>query len=346
MQPPPGSLCLLAFAAMIAATGCGGKTTSSSSGGGPVATLKVAKDTQGDSGLVYRGNVTRETLADLKNHNGIRQLTFQECSGFADGALAELAAARSLHSLSFQQSPLQDAALADVAKIDGLVSLKLINTRVEGPGLAHLKSVKRLTLQGGSASAAHSAGIGGLSQLEGLDLSFFELGDFHFSDLKLAHLRELTIRSPSINDKHLADLPSSSALEQLLIPQGEKITDAGVAKLDRFPRLQAVDLTGSQVTNAALQKLGTLSHLQQISLLECGKISADGLRHLANLKHLKSLTLTRSGVKAGSLKFLAGMKSLKHIQLWVDQVSKDDLAVFKQVRPDCVVEILRPAPGA
>jgi Leucine-rich repeat (LRR) protein len=133
--------------------------------------------------------------------------------------------------LSFADTPLRDADLADMPELPGLKNLSLRKTAVGDAGLVQ---VSRLT------------------DLASLDLSNTRVTDDGLSALEtLVDLRDLNVRGTAITDAGLARLATLTRLEKLYLGDN-RITDAGLAAIKPLVRLRQLELEGTQVTQPAV----------------------------------------------------------------------------------------------
>lgn len=118
------------------------------------------------------------------------------------------------------------------------------------------------------------------------------------------------IEGKTLEVKKLTDLPSG---------------DFEVAK---------IDLTKSNITDAALDNLTMLEELQSLTL-HGTKITNNGLNHLVNLTGLKELDLSNTNINDEGLKILAGIKSLEKLHLHATAVTNKGLEEFHAALPNC-----------
>jgi hypothetical protein len=85
---------------------------------------------------------------------------------------------------------------------------------------------------------------------------------------------------------------------------GKKATDADLARLKSFPKLEVLELDGTAITDNGLANLEGLTSLKEITLSET-QITDAGLAHLKGLKNLKDLELQKTRVTG------AGVQELK-----------------------------------
>jgi internalin A len=90
-----------------------------------------------------------------------------------------------------------------------------------------------------------------------------------------------------------------------------KVTDAGVREIAaRHGQLEAIDLTGTRITDVALKELRKVPHLRKLSLWTTD-IADSGLSELRELTNLESLALGQSPLTDAAIKEIAGLKKLR-----------------------------------
>jgi len=135
------------------------------------------------------------------------------------------------------------------------------------------------------------------------------------------HLVQVNFKSikKKTNDATLDKLSALSGQLTWLDLSGSQITDAGVAKLKGFTKLNRLNLSNTKITNAALAHLTRLQNLEYLNLYGCKAVSDAGLVHLKGLKNLKKLFVWQSKVsKKGAM---ALRKSLPEIKINLGAVS-------------------------
>ena len=133
--------------------------------------------------------------------------------------------------LSFADTPLRDADLADMPELPGLKSLSLRKTAVGDAGLVQVSR---------------------LADLSSLDLSNTRVTDDGLAALEtLVDLRDLNVRGTAITDAGLERLATLTRLEKLYLGDN-RITDVGLAAIKPLVRLRQLELEGTQVTQPAV----------------------------------------------------------------------------------------------
>jgi len=102
--------------------------------------------------------------------------------------------------------------------------------------------------------------------------------------------------------------------------------DAAVAGLVKFPLLERLDLSGtdvneqgysvtSPITDTGVAELGVLVNLRWLSLASCQKMKGTGLATLENLPKLEHLDLTFTCIESPAVERLARLPSLRELSL-------------------------------
>ncbi len=129
-------------------------------------------------------------------------------------------------------------------------------------------------------------------------------------------IRTLQLGGDTVTEEGLASIAGLTELRELLIWWGGGVTDAGIARIGRLPRLQQVDISLSSLTDEGVGHLADLPALEELSLQ--GKEFTDAsLAHLARAKRLKGLVLRsdRMEITDAGLDHLAGLKDLRQLGL-------------------------------
>lgn len=267
--------------------------------------------------------------------------------------------------LSFADTPLRDADLADMPELPGLKSLSLRKTAVGDAGLVQVSR---------------------LADLASLDLSNTRVTDDGLAALEtLVDLRDLNVRGTAITDAGLQRLATLTRLEKLYLGDN-RITDVGLAAIKPLVRLRQLEIEGTQVTQPAVTAFtASLPELALIwtppapdrqlarNVLDLGgnvdvrlpgqeapvevrrladlpaadfkvttvrltgmrELSAPVLAGLAELTELKRLDLTGSGATTPTLDTIEPLKQLRDLAL--GQLDLDPLRVegLRAALPEC-----------
>ena len=134
---------------------------------------------------------------------------------------------------------------------------------------------------------------------------------------------------------------------------GAQVTDTALAALRHLPRLTALYLCGSEITDAGLKHVADLTQLKRLNLcwglqitdeglanlkglrqLECldlglCQVSDIGLSHISGLTRLEELNLAQTEVTDAGLKHLQGLTQLKSLDLSFTRIAGAGLAALK-----------------
>ncbi len=195
--------------------------------------------------------------------------------------------------------PLQDAALANLAKLKNLQELRLEQTEIKGLTLTPFIEMRFLDL-------AHTRFTdAGMRSLAGMN-----------------HLSKLYLRDTLITDEGLKSIKDLRELTELDL-YGTRITDAGLVYLKNLTALTKLNLLGAPVTDAGLDQLSGLARLEELNLYR-SKVTNAGLEKLKALKQLRSLDLryTRATGVVNSLKAMIPACQIDFLDISGAEVAK------------------------
>jgi internalin A len=207
-----------------------------------------------------------------------------------DAGLAELAPLRNLHFLALERTIVTDDALRSLREL-GLLHALYFEVRTAEKRFTRDEDVVSLDLSDTNVTEA------GLKELAALKaLTTLNLSHTHVASCGLSELAAL---------KGLADLDLSHT----------RVTDAGLKQLARLETLTALNLSHTKVTDSGLSELAALPNFTFLGLAGT-KVTDVGLKKLAalnNLKNLKNLDLSQTGVTDAGVKEL--QKALPNCQI-------------------------------
>lgn len=237
-----------------------------------------------------------------------------------------------------------DAELLDVARLPKLERLDLAHTRVTDEGLLYLKPakqiqdlnlfyaeqitdrglsaikdwqhLKRLNIRGTRIADGALSIIGGLPQLESLDIAYTEFTDNGLDALvPLTHLQHLAIGRSKLTKNALEVLRLLPTLESLDLggphpgpggyrrTAGSPMDDDLPAAVTELKQLRVLNLSYSQIRADGLKILAALDHVSKLSLAGCPRVDDLALAELGKWKSLQYLDIqeaaaTVQGVEA------------------------------------------------
>jgi internalin A len=221
-----------------------------------------------------------------------------------------------------------------------LRTLNLFNTKITGPGLAHLKGLDRLEeldLSWPLLGYADAVGdsyrprpldeeslkhLKGLPALRSLNLEYTQLSEEGLQLLgELKTLRDLDLNLVRVTDKGLRHLQGLTELTRLYL-RNAPVTDRAAATLGRLEKLRKLGVSGTRIGDAGLRQLKRLAFLEELDVSGTHVTDA-GLAHLGNLANLQSLYLNETAVTGAGLAHLKDLKNLRRLYL-ADSAATDD----------------------
>ena len=262
----------------------------------------------------------------------------------------------SIVEVSLARTWATDADIERLATVKTLKKLDLSLTYVSDAGaeaLGNLGQLEELNLFAAEfITDAAVAFLRGNANLRVLNLRGTDVTDTSLEYIgRLTNLRSLDISFTQISDVGMEHLASLSQLEDLNLG-ATKISGVGLHVLKYLPNLKKLSFYGIQRRNAGmcwapvmtdieLDTIGLLAGLEELNIgsgvalgapkpAELGPASGEadcriaggtrvtdvGLAKLTNLKNLRYLDLSGSGVTSVGLKTLAGLPKLQRLSLW------------------------------
>jgi hypothetical protein len=158
---------------------------------------------------------------------------------------------------------------------------------------------------------------GNLGSLKTLDLSYSGVKDSHIGRLtQLPALQELNLDSCPISDLAISYLADNNVAPNLtcLDLADTDLTDAGMAKIAKFVKLEKLSLFYCKITNSGLRHISQLKSIQVLNL-DSRDISDDGLRYLRNLNNLKALDIFSGRISDTGCIHISAISSLESLEL-------------------------------
>ena len=229
-------------------------------------------------------------------------------------AIGKLESVRELHVTNAQYT---DGGLAELADLKELRALAVSGTPITGAGLAHLRGLRNLRLLDVSETELNNDGlmtISSLDQLHALSVEFCGglTGDGLIHLRTLIGLRGLSLRQTGFRNRFDGTILEYIApLERLQVLDlfATAVDDDALVHLSSLLELRELELSLANVTDPGLVHIAELRHLEKLAIdshAGFGKpiITDDGLKTIARLETLKSLSLVGARVTAGGLREL------------------------------------------
>jgi len=231
-------------------------------------------------------------LARLKTLIG---LDVSVCRELDEASFETIAECSSLVFLDAASTEISDEALLSLPKLPKLAALDLDScdgiTDASCDVLAKLKSLRGLSLQKTAFEKNRIADSGlekltALKNLERLNLAGNAVKNDGLKLLaRFPELREVDLSILAVDDGGLAHLPAVTTLEWLNVRYSEGfggviITNAGIKSIGKLRNLKSLNLTGARrISDACLSDLESLSRLEELNLSGSG-ISVAGVERL------------------------------------------------------------------
>ena len=255
--------------------------------------------------------------------------------------------------VSLAGSKVSDAGLQQLQRLN-VVGLNLeLCSRVTDAGMEPLRQFQQLRVLVLTGTSITHAGLRHLvanASLLALDL---ELCDGITDDAcellgEMKQLRSLVLKKSGferqrISDAGLKRLDQLAHLEVLNL-YGNSVTDAGLTHLQPLKKLRELNLSLLAITDAGLKHLQPLTALEHLELLYsegfAGPTLSNGMvEFLEPLTNLTTLNLTGAKLTDTGLERLRVLKKLKTLQVVRTRVSAEGIQAFRAVVPNC--EIIR-----
>ena len=197
-----------------------------------------------DLNLRYAEMITDGGISALKNWKHLKRLDL-EGTKITDGTLQHLSAMSSLETLNIGSVLVTDAGLEALTSLTNLRELTLGGNKLTDAGLQALRQLPRLTF----------LDLGGVQREDsGLwSVSFSQPGLEAVATLK--NLRQLRLDGTLISARDLETIKGLSRVELLDMRNCVRIGDDVIPILDAMRSLRSVDISGTKVTAAGLEKL-------------------------------------------------------------------------------------------
>lgn len=225
--------------------------------------------------------VTRVTDDGLARLTNLQNLKFLWLDGtrVSDEGLKHVAKLASLEDLGLQDTAITDAGLAYLRGLPNLRTIALTNPKITDRGLEALTvhaNLDFLSLAGTGVTDSGLAHLRSLAKLELLDLAHTSITGAGLAGL--TSLERLFVGNTRVNDAALCHIAQMSKLSMLSL-EATSVTDAGLDQLQGLTRLTDLNLADTQVTDQALERLGT-GPVRWLSLegTKVSKPAADKLR--------------------------------------------------------------------
>ncbi|HEY9776967.1 MAG TPA: hypothetical protein V6C81_24595 [Planktothrix sp.] len=225
---------------------------------------------------IKESDVTDKGLEALLSLKHLIRLEIEECDNVTDDGVKELGAISTLKALSLHacrnvtsksmtwlghlslvyldvsETQIDDAGLQDLAKTHTLQVILLNRTRVTDKGLDNLRAFPLLQLYMVRVDGLTGSGCATLAKvvsLQLLDLTGCTHIAVGLDKLATLHLQRLSLKQTDVHDGDIQFLPA-------------------------MPTLEALDLSGTSITDKIIPMLCKMTKLKQVSVMNCPHVTA------------------------------------------------------------------------
>ncbi len=175
-----------------------------------------------------------------------------------------------------------------------------------------------------------------------------------FPHLRSEKLKSIALQGDGITDAGFLQLPPQSMLQALQVSstacQGETLssfagtsplrevgfshlTDEAAQQLATFSALQNINCERSPISGAAIQRFATLRKLTTVHLSHCSKLQDEDFAPLANLYHLRQLSVQDTAAGDATVRALAESISLQNLRLGSRNLTDQGMAQLCNIIP-------------
>ncbi|MEC7564817.1 MAG: hypothetical protein VX738_03955 [Planctomycetota bacterium] len=276
---------------------------------------------------------TLKTLGASFKKNSDRQITEVSLIGStaADADLTLLQQLEKLTSVRLNETQITDDGLETMGNLTNLTNLDLRGCNISNTGIAHLTgltNLRALRLSGESGLTTVDDGaladVGKLTNLKALFLDHLWVGE-NLTDLApLQSLEELYLAKTLIDDDSLKAIQQHPKLKKLRISQTQ-ITDAGLEQLTTLTHLTDLDLSeNSVISDRGMAPISKITTLQKLNLWRVA-LSDEGIRQLAPLVNMQWLNLDNTSLSDAGLVHLSNMNKIAFLHLGSTTITDEGL---------------------
>ncbi|MEO8704769.1 MAG: hypothetical protein ABI867_32230 [Kofleriaceae bacterium] len=226
-----------------------------------------------------------------------------------------------------------DADVAWLATAPNLIEVGLSGSKVTDKlvlAIAAKPRLREIRLAGAPITLASIKELANLDKLEEVDLADTVIDDANAAALlAMQHMRALRLDRTAITDAALAVKPNP-ALAELYLSRTQ-VGDAGMAILDRVPKLEGLGLGETKVSDPTLVRIGKLVELRTLVLSKT-RGSRESLVELGGLIQLERLYLDECYLDDTTIVSLAKLRDLRVLHLAGTSISEEALPRLREFK--------------
>ncbi|WP_419189566.1 leucine-rich repeat domain-containing protein [Stieleria marina] len=278
----------------------------------------------------------QELGVDFKYRSFVTVTIEKEWAG-TDRDLRLLQYISGLGTLNISKSPIRDNGLPEIATLPDLQTLRV---RIQGSGLIHLRHLPSLTflsLKYSQLAPDALAGLTGCEKLQSLGLDDTNVTDAAIACLPtLPNLRDLWLNGTRVTHRGLAQVKRMPKIRKLILT-GLDLKGPGLFHLTEMPTLEYISLKHSTCDDSCLRAISRLTQVKSLGLDDT-QVTDAGMAQLDTLTFsLETLWLTNDNISDESIQHLEKLVAMKQLYLTGTQVTPQGLAEIRNSLPDCRV---------
>jgi WD40 repeat protein/Leucine-rich repeat (LRR) protein len=282
--------------------------------------------------IVQNSKITDEGMAALKHFPNLQVLDLSQAPMTGAG-LVHIKGMTKLRFLSLNEAPnLTDAGLVHLKGLTTLETLLVRKTKITDAGLLQLAGLKQLQQIQAEETPVTEDGLRKLRVAQsGGDPILYIKNMGGAVDLDPDAIGKPVVVSvyfgKNFNDSDLALLQKFPKVQQLNLGDA-RVTDAGLAQLKGLVQLKELGIANSPVTGSGLAQLKALTALEVLDCSYSG-LTDDGMASFQVFPQLKRLSLNGTKITDAGLAHLPGLGKLESLDLMGTAITDAGLASLK-----------------
>lgn len=274
---------------------------------------------------LFFGNCTQVTDAAFEAISAcstLRSLHFSGCHRLTDEAIVQVATLENLECLWMgNNSNYTNRAWASLKNLSHLKELSLERTSMSDMGMTYLADLTRLeSLELRYCERITDVGLYSLEKMTSmriLDLGGNQIRGDGLEPLQgMKNLEQLNLGQNALESHFLYFLTPFTKMKSLRL-QAVQIRPSDFRFLERMPLLEHLELKiRFHLTDDVMWYLRDKKHLKSLNVQECGMLTDKWLDVLRGMPSLEHLTLKEFAISEKGLKRIAALPSLRTLTLW------------------------------
>ncbi len=165
-----------------------------------------------------------------------------------------------------------------------------------GEDIGMLKSLTRIQLKDFVCTDELFSAIAGLPNLQSISCRGCTISDEQLAMLNHNQLKSIDLSESIGLSRGLSALGQQEELRTLVLSGCQWLTDEELQCLSDFPKLEAIDVQNTQVTDDGIAALKSCARLENVTLSKCTRLTNTSLSYLQHCRELKSIRMYGVGI--------------------------------------------------